>query len=195
MDCNEHAAKKSRRAVRFGCLSVVVLLFVAIVWFLSNATLLFSKLLPFAGARCYSDWNEMNSACSSGMGPAGWFAGIKIVPSDARDIAFVGETSWEGAGPWHARMTCRTSEEAFLRLAADNSYALATNGFHNVISADQGGMDSAGDFVQYLPDLIALCMTRNYITYTSLTTSVKGKVMLFDRDTGKLYCRTISRWR
>ena len=129
-------------------------------------------------------------------GPVHWFRGWRAVPKDAVDIAYVGVTTPEGCGPWETRLTCRTTREAFLEMARDYGYTVATNCFKNVLSEKDGGTpNNSSTYVEVLPDLWQFTMPREYLTFTCLTTNYTGMVLLMNSRSGKLHARLINKWR
>ena len=173
----------------------LVLPLVAFVWILSNATLFFSRLASDGGEWAfYATRAEMMARKYDG--PVHWFRGWRAVPKDAVDIAYVGVTTPEGCGPWETRLTCRTTREAFLEMARDYGYTVATNCFKNVLSEKDGGTpNNSSTYVEVLPDLWQFTMPREYLTFTCLTTNYTGMVLLMDSRSGKLYARLINKWR
>ena len=173
----------------------LVLPLVAFVWILSNATLFFSRLAPDGGEWAfYATRAEMMARKYDG--PVHWFRGWRAVPKDAVDIAYVGVTTPEGCGPWETRLTCRTTSEAFLEMARDYGYTVATNCFKNVLSEKDGGTpNNSSTYVEVLPDLWQFTMPREYLTFTCLTTNYTGMVLLMDSRSGKLHARLINKWR
>ena len=173
----------------------LVLPLVAFVWILSNATLFFSRLASDGGEWAfYATRAEMMARKYDG--PVHWFRGWRAVPKDAVDIAYVGVTTPEGCGPWETRLTCRTTREAFLEMARDYGYTVATNCFKNVLSEKDGGTpNNSSTYVEVLPDLWQFTMPREYLTFTCLTTNYTGMVLLMDSRSGKLHARLINKWR
>ena len=173
----------------------LVLPLVAFVWILSNATLFFSRLASDGGEWAfYATRAEMMARKYDG--PVHWFRGWRAVPKDAVDIAYVGVTTPEGCGPWETRLTCRTTREAFLEMARDYGYTVATNCFKNVLSEKDGGTpNNSSTYVEVLPDLWQFTMPREYLTFTCLTTNYTGMVLLMNSRSGKLHARLINKWR
>ena len=173
----------------------LVLPLVAFVWILSNATLFFSRLASDGGEWAfYATRAEMMA--NKYDGPVHWFRGWRAVPKDALDIAYVGVTTPEGCGPWETRLTCRTTREAFLEMARDYGYTVATNCFKNVLSEKEGGTpNNSSTYVEVLPDLWQFTMPREYLTFTCLTTNYTGMVLLMNSRSGKLHARLINKWR
>lgn len=163
-------------------------------WLFNNHVLAFARLSPTGdwGFWYYADRAEMLKNPYDGA--VHWFRGWRAVPVDATDIAYEGVTSWEGAGPWETRLTCRTTKKAFEDMARVYGYHLATNTFVNVIAEEKGGMPNAPEaFVDVLPELWSFTMPKEYLTFTCLTRNYTGMIMLLDCRTGKLYARLINR--
>ena len=171
-----------------------VLPLVAFVWILNNATLFFSRLAPDGEWGFYPTRAEMMAKKYDG--PVHWFRGWRAVPKDAVDIAYVGVTTSEGCGPWETRLTCRTTKNAFIEMANEYGYTLATNSFKNVLDAKNGGFpNDSPAYVEVLPELWSLTMPREYLTFTCRTTNYTGMVLLMNSRSGKLHARLINKWR
>lgn len=184
--------KPSKTCVKIAV--VLTLLVSACVWFFNNTTLALARLGPRGDSGYYATRAEMMSR--NRMDAAYWFSGWRAVPVDATEIAFVGVTTGEGCGPWETRLTCRTTETAFLDMARVFQYSLATNSFVNALSEKDGGFPSDSPaFVEVLPELFPSTLPKEYLTFTCLTTNYTGMVMLLNRRSGKLYARLISKWR
>ena len=181
--------------VRLALICVFLVLPLAFVWILNNATLFFSRLAADGGEWAfYATRAEMMARKYDG--PVHWFRGWRAVPKDAVDIAYVGVTTPEGCGPWETRLTCRTTREAFLEMAKDYGYTVATNCFKNVLSEKDGGTpNNSSTYVEILPDLWQFTMPREYLSFTCLTTNYTGMVLLMDSRSGKLHARLINKWR
>ena len=171
-----------------------VLPLVAFVWILNNATLFFARLAPDGEWGFYATRAEMMAKIYDG--PVHWFRGWRAVPKDAVDIAYVGVTTPEGCGPWETRLTCRTTKNAFIEMANEYGYTLATNSFMNVLDEKNGGFpNDSPAYVEVLPELWSLTMPREYLTFTCLTTNYTGMVLLMNSRSGKLHARLINKWR
>ena len=168
-----------------------VLPLVAFVWILNNATLFFARLAPDGERGFYATRAEMMAKIYDG--PVHWFRGWRAVPKDAVDIAYVGVTTPEGCGPWETRLTCRTTKNAFIEMANEYGYTLATNSFKNVLDEKDGGFPNDSPvYVEVLPELWSLTMPGEYLTFTCLTTNYTGMVLLLDTRSGKLHARLIN---
>ena len=166
----------------------------AFLWVFNNATLFFSRLAPDGSWGFYATRAEMMEKKYDG--PVHWFRGWRAVPKDAVDIAYVGVTTYEGCGPWETRLTCRTTRKAFLDMAREYGYTIATNCFENVLREEDGGFpNDSPAYVEVLPELWPLTMPREYLTFTCLTTNYTGMVILLNCRNGKLYARLINSWR
>ncbi len=176
---------------------IVILLalpWLIMAWIFNNATLFFARMRLNGAWGVYATRADMMAGIHNG--PVHWFAGWRAVPKDAVDIAYVGVTAYEGCGPWETRLTCRTSKEAFLEMARDYGYTIATNCFVNVLSEKDGGLpNNSPAYVEVLPELWPITLPREYLTFTCLTKDYTGMVMLLNCRNGKLYARLISKWR
>ena len=172
----------------------LVLPLAALVWVFNNATLFFARLAPNEEWDFYATRAEMMAKKYDRA--VHWFRGWRAVPKGAVDIAYVGVTTPEGCGPWETRLTCRTTKDAFLEMAQEYGYKIATNCFENVLSEKDGGFpNDSPAYVEVLPELWSITMPKEYLTFTCLTTNYTGMVLLLNCRSGKLYARLINKWR
>lgn len=166
-----------------------------VIWIVNNTTFFLARLASDGEEWAYYK-TRAEMMTKKHDGAVHWFRGWRAVPMDAVDIAYVGVTTSEGCGPWETRLTCRTSKMAFLGMANEYGYTVATNCFMNVLTDKDGGIQNdASVFVGMLPELFALKMPSEYLTFTCLTTNHTGMVMLLDCQSGKLYARLVNKWR
>lgn len=172
----------------------LVLPLLGLVWVFNNATLFFARLAPYGEWGFYATRAEMMA--NKYDGAVHWFRGWRAVPKGAVDIAYVGVTTYEGCGPWETRLTCRTTKDAFLEMAREYGYTIATNCFDNILAEKDGGLpNDSPAYVEVLPELWQFTMPKEYLTFTCLTTNYTGMVMLLNCRSGKLYARLINKWR